>query len=70
MAACGRCCRSAVQLERQLSEPLPTKPLEAAKRRYVLIADIRCFRSVSRRARYLFFYMLEKLKVDNSPVRH
>ena len=39
MAAFGRSHRLAFEIERQLSEPLLTKPLEAAKRRYVPEAD-------------------------------
>ncbi len=39
MCGCGRSCRLTLNYERQLSEPLPTKPLEASKRRYVPTAD-------------------------------
>ncbi len=40
-AAAGRSRRFGFEIERRLCEPLPTKPLEAAKRRYVPIADAR-----------------------------
>ena len=46
MAACGRSCRFAFEIERQLCEPLPTKPLKAAKRRYVPLPTLAGYRLI------------------------
>ena len=41
MSGRGRECRFALQIEWRLCEPLPTKSLDAAKRRYVPKPDAR-----------------------------